>query len=138
MDPFLPPNPNTFVVLIADDDPVMRNLARLVCEKEGCFVLTANDGDEALALSRAFKGQIHLLLSDIQMKQMDGPALREHLLRDRPATNVILMSANASAVEDVTFLQKPLDLSELAAEIRKVTSASIAGRLDATDMRLKR
>ena len=47
-------------------------------------MLTAGDGEQALNLSRAFHGTIHVLVSDMVMPKLDGMALREEVLRERP------------------------------------------------------
>ena len=55
---------NETVILLAEDEAVVRNLVRLMLSKEGYAVLTANDGQEALELCEKFKDPIHLLLTD--------------------------------------------------------------------------
>lgn len=72
------------VILIAEDDPVIRNLVRISLQREGYFILAAGDGTEALTLSREFKGRIEMLLSDIQMPNMDGIALQKQINEERP------------------------------------------------------
>jgi CheY-like chemotaxis protein len=73
----LPAEPSQTVILIAEDDVIIRNFVRVVLEKQGYFVLTACDGEEALALSRQYPGNIDALLSDVVMPKMDGLILRE-------------------------------------------------------------
>src|ERR1700687_2217614 len=80
------------VVLIAEDEVLIRNFARIALEKEGYFVLSACDGEEALIISRAYAGLIHMLLSDIKMPGMDGLELREQILVERPGIKIMLMS----------------------------------------------
>jgi len=46
-----PKNPDQPSILIADDEVLSRNVARLTLESEGYFVLTADDGEEALEIS---------------------------------------------------------------------------------------
>jgi two-component system alkaline phosphatase synthesis response regulator PhoP len=62
--------PKKTVILLAEDDPVVRNLVSLMLSKEGYSVLTANDGREAFEICRRFKDPIHLLLTDKTMPQM--------------------------------------------------------------------
>ena len=69
------------------------NIVRIVLESEGYFVLAANDGEEALNISRQYPGTIHALLSDVNMPNADGFQLREQILFERPGTKVLLMSA---------------------------------------------
>ena len=75
---------------------------------------TAEDGEQALDLSRGFHGTIHVLVSDIEMPKLDGLALREQILRERPPVKVLLMSGSAGEpFEDVAFLPKPFQLGDL-------------------------
>src|SRR5215469_14518063 len=60
-----PVRPGQPVVLVAEDETMICNIVRIALEAMGLFVLAANDGQEALALSRKFPGTIHALVSDI-------------------------------------------------------------------------
>jgi CheY-like chemotaxis protein len=73
--------PKETVILLAEDEPVVRNLIGLVLSKEGYSVLTAKDGQEALEICRLFKEPIHLLLTDKTMPQMNGLELAESVLK---------------------------------------------------------
>ena len=75
--------PKETVILLAEDDPVVRNLVRLMLSKEGYCVLTANDGQEALEICRNFKNAIHLLLTDKTMPRMNGLQLAESVLKKK-------------------------------------------------------
>ena len=55
-------------------------------------MLTAEDGEQALQVSRKFPTTIHLLLSDVLMPKLGGMTLREQTLRERPAIKVLLLS----------------------------------------------
>src|SRR5215831_7789923 len=72
------------VILLAEDEAVVRNLVRLMLEKEGYALLTANDGQEALEISEKFADPIHLLLTEVQMPQMNGLELAERVREQRP------------------------------------------------------
>jgi hypothetical protein len=51
------------VVLVVEDDVMVRDFARVVLEGEGYFILTADNGEEAMCISRRYRGDIHVLLS---------------------------------------------------------------------------
>src|SRR4030095_6701952 len=109
------------VILIAEDDVVVRSIAQIVLEAAGYFVLSANDGADALNISRQYPGTIHALLSDIQMPNIDGVQLREQILFERPETRVLLMSAQLeSSAEDILFLRKPFSPAVLVERIRQL------------------
>ena len=54
-------NPDQKVILIAEDDAVVRSTAQIVLEAAGYCVLSANDGADALNVSRQYPGTIHVL-----------------------------------------------------------------------------
>lgn len=120
--------PGGETILLAEDQEVMRTLARRSLEKWGYHVLVAAHGAEALAVARTHQGPIHLLLTDLAMPQMDGVELAVELARLRPETRVIVMSAHVDqarvdkvqSVPGATFLAKPFALEALARTIRGV------------------
>ncbi|HUA61682.1 MAG TPA: response regulator [Verrucomicrobiae bacterium] len=117
----LQPDPNQPVALIADDEAVICELARAAFEAAGFFVLTASDGDEALQISRGFRGCIHILVSDIVMPNLDGLALREQILRERPAIQVLLMSGYSDLqFQGGPFLLKPFKLADLMQKVHEL------------------
>src|SRR5258708_10612969 len=88
--------PKKTVILLAEDDPVVRNLVCLVLSKEGYSVLTANDGQEAFEICRRFKDPIHLLLTDKTMPQMNGLELAESILKKRSGIKIMIMSGETA------------------------------------------
>src|SRR5215208_2266725 len=100
------------VVLLAEDDVLVRNLVRETLETAGFRVLPAADGLEALALSRSYPDQIHVLLTDLDMPNLDGISLAEHVKEERPETLVLMMSGkppspNRLRDTEVNFVSKP-------------------------------
>jgi two-component system cell cycle sensor histidine kinase/response regulator CckA len=84
------------VVLLADDEAIVRDLARFTLTRAGFTVLSASDGAEALEVSRQYAGIIHVLLSDIRMPNMDGLELAEALEKERPEIRILLMTGFSS------------------------------------------
>jgi CheY-like chemotaxis protein len=116
----LPADPDHPVVLVAEDELTVQNVAHVVLEKAGYFVLTASDGEEALTLSRSFPATIAALVSDIKMPKLDGLGLREQIVAERPAIRVLLMSGQMDDphVGGVPFLHKPFRPPDLRNAIR--------------------
>jgi two-component system chemotaxis response regulator CheY len=85
--------PGETVILLAEDDPVVRNLVRTMLVQAGYGVVAAKDGREALEICHAFTDPIHLLLTDVVMPQMDGLAALKEIMRINPAANVVMVSA---------------------------------------------
>jgi len=100
------------VVLVADDEPLVRNLVGAVLSDAGYRVLNAADGEQALEVSRQYHGSIDVLLTDITMPKMDGIELSLRIVQERPGIKVLMMSGVLSSeplVRDqkVHFLRKP-------------------------------
>jgi CheY-like chemotaxis protein len=114
------------VILIVDDDVMIRNVARITLEADGYFILTAHDGEEALHISRRFPGTIHAILSDLMMPKIDGLELRERILKQRPGVRVLLMSGYVGAAVpfDVAFLKKPFDPAALRDRIHELLASA--------------
>jgi len=121
-----PSRPDQTVILVVDDDVMIRNVARITLEADGYFILAAHDGEEALHLSRKFPGTIHAVLSDVRMPKIDGPELRELILKERPGIKVLLMSGdgNAQFPAFVPFLAKPFDPTALIDRVRELLGSA--------------
>ena len=123
-----PSGPDQTVILVADDEVLIRNIARITLESDGYFVLEAGDGEEALAISRQYPGVIHAVLSDVQMPNLDGFRLRERILAERPGIKVMLMSGTVEvSAENVAFLRKPFSPTLLKERLRQllISAASV-------------
>jgi DNA-binding NtrC family response regulator len=120
------PRPDQTIILVVDDDVMIRNVARTTLEADGYFVLAAHDGEEALHLARKFPGTIHAVLSDVNMPKIDGLELRERILEQRPGVPVLLMSGhgNARFPTYLPFLAKPFDPAILKEQIRQLLASS--------------
>jgi signal transduction histidine kinase/CheY-like chemotaxis protein len=115
-------------VLLAEDDPTVRQFVCDVLRREGYHAIEASRGNEALALAARFTGPIDLLLTDVVMPGMSGRVLWEKLLATRPEARVIFMSGYTDdavvrhGIRDtgLPYLQKPFTYAALAREIRRV------------------
>ena len=124
----LPPKLDQCVVLVVDDEVLVVNIARIALEGDGHFVLTAENGAEALELARTFPGTIHALVSDVKMPKMDGIELREQILSDRPGIKVLLMSGHFDPpVDSCPFLRKPFHINVLKERVRQLLAATASG-----------
>jgi len=92
-------------ILVVDDSAIDRRLASGILEKEGGYrILMATNGKEAL---QALKSQpVDLVLTDMQMDEMDGLELVEAVRAEYPLTPVILMTALGSEEIAVKALEK--------------------------------
>jgi DNA-binding response OmpR family regulator len=118
------------VILVADDEPLIRNLVTLLLQHEGYFVISAADGHEGLELSRKYPGVIDLLITDINMPRMNGTDLCGHLMEERPGLKMLVMSgADMSEIvsqnANLPFLPKPFDGKTLIARVRAILGAPV-------------
>jgi len=121
-------------VLLAEDEPAVRQSTREFLTLNGYIVLEAKNGTDALAIAREYKGPIHLMITDVVMPQMGGAMLAGELASERPGMKVLFVSGYAETTVqrhgaiDVTarFLQKPFSLRILARKIREILDADVA------------
>jgi CheY-like chemotaxis protein/anti-sigma regulatory factor (Ser/Thr protein kinase) len=122
---------NGLLALIVDDEPDSRELLSCALQEAGADVVVAADGLEALGLLMAH--QPNVLLTDVQMPQMDGFALlaavRERLQAGAPPAIAITARASnddalrAAEAGFAAHLTKPVDLNLLMDTIRRVSGA---------------
>jgi CheY-like chemotaxis protein len=121
----------TETVLLVEDEDQVRIVAREILTRNGYKVLDARNAGEALLLCEQHAGTIHLLLSDVVMPQMSGPALAKRLAVVRPDMRILCMSgytddsiARHGVLEArFTFLQKPITPETLMRKVREVLDA---------------
>ena len=77
---------------MVEDHPIVLEAVCDILERAGFCVLAANSGAEAIRTEGLTEGTIHLLLSDVMMPDMSGPAVAELLKNRRPDMRVMLMS----------------------------------------------
>ena len=117
-------------MLLADDDGALRELISEMLTRNGYRVLAAATPAEAQQIAREFRGPIHLLLTDIVLPGMKGPALAEALSRRRPEMQVLYMSgyaesdpkARGSLPPDASLLQKPFTTEALLLAVSQALS----------------
>ena len=110
-------------ILLAEDEPALRKLARLVLEQDKYRVLEAGSGRDALEVSAQYPGTIDLVLTDVVMPGMGGPELVAQLTSARPGLGVIYMSGYTDSRiggrdERVALLRKPFDPEQLKELVR--------------------
>jgi DNA-binding NtrC family response regulator len=82
-------------ILVVDDSAGVLDVVTAILERANYQVLRATNAGEAIKVSAAFDGKIHLLLSDVQMPGTSGPDLGLALKQSRPDLRVMLMTAIA-------------------------------------------
>jgi signal transduction histidine kinase len=135
-DPHLPAGGE--VILLVDDEALVRALTRRVLERHGYIVIEAATGEQALARFDADGPDVDLVLTDIVMPGLRGPELVQELERRRPGLPILFMSGYAddelmrrgALPERARLLKKPFTQDELLSEVRDRLVAG--GRAPAT------
>ncbi|HUD95782.1 hybrid sensor histidine kinase/response regulator [Sphingobium sp.] len=114
----------TGTILLVEDEDMVRAVAERALTRQGYKVLTANDGEQGLEVLAANDG-IDLLISDVVMPNMDGPAMVTQARIIHPQLPVLFMSGYAEEqlrksidIANVAFLPKPFSVSQLAEAAR--------------------
>jgi CheY-like chemotaxis protein len=123
-------------VLLVEDGDALREVLQRVLEELGYSVLVARDGEEALAVSAAQGGPIHILVTDVVMPNMGGRELAIELWKTRPETRVLFMSGYTEDAilhqglrkATVGFIGKPFRPDFLASKVREMLDQADSGR----------
>ena len=119
-------------ILIVDDEPRILLLMQSLLKTNGYDVVSARDGNDALALVK--KGDINITVTDLRMAPMDGMTLFHEIKKIAPAMPVILLTAYATvetAIEAMKsgvfdYLTKPFKVAEMIACLKRA-EATLSG-----------
>ena len=125
-----PPGGSETILLVEDEEDV-RSLVRRILGERGYTMLEAGHPGDALEIATRHTDKIHLLLTDVVMPGMSGPALARVLADARPEMAVLFMSGytdNAVVRHDMieaeqAYIQKPFSPDDLARAVRRILDA---------------
>jgi PAS domain S-box-containing protein len=123
------------LILVIDDEAIIRQMAQEKLEALGYRVLTASNGQEALPLYEAHRKEIALVLTDMMMPAMDGLATLQALRQRDPELRVIAVSGLSASREEIAaagltiqgFLPKPFTADQL---LRAIQEALQGGKVN--------
>jgi len=122
------------VILLVEDESVVREVTRQVLEHAGYQVLESDGAREAMRLAEVYRGRISLLLSDVVMPGMNGIDLARRIQRSQPRLATVFMSgyANPKVMQESqpqsSYIQKPFTVDALLAGIAEaLAKSSVAG-----------
>ncbi len=121
----------TETVLLVEDEEGVRQVALASLARHGYRVLTAINGRDALKVMQAHDGSIDLVLTDVVMPELSGPALTQAAHARWPGVKVLFMSGYTDDAVvrhgllqgEVAFIQKPFTQAGLARKVRQVLDA---------------
>jgi two-component system cell cycle response regulator DivK len=115
-------------VLVADDNPVSRELIREILEDDDCEVIEAGDGREALEKTRERRPDLALL--DIQMPVMDGNSVLREIRADPQLSKLPVVALTAFAMQGDrekalavgfnSYITKPIDIPAFRAAVAEL------------------
>ena len=125
----------TETILLVEDEPAISKLGKTILEKLGYVVVSANTPGEAIRLADEYCGQIHLLITDVVMPEMNGRDLSDTLMSRYPLLKCLFMSGYTADViahhgvldEGVHFIQKPFSIQHFSFKVREALELNEAG-----------
>jgi PAS domain S-box-containing protein len=114
-------------VLLVEDEPAILKMTKMMLERLGYRVIPASTPGEAIQLAEERADEIHLLMTDVVMPEMNGRDLAKRLLSLHPMMRRLFMSGYTADViahhgvldEGVNFIQKPFSMRDLGRKIRE-------------------
>ncbi len=118
----------TETILLAEDEPLVRNIARAILEEFGYTVIEAEDGIDAVDKFREHGRQVQLVMLDVIMPRKNGKQALEAIRQIRPDVKELFMSGYAGDIlstkgimdDTLNFIPKPLDQRALVRKVRQV------------------
>ena len=114
-------------ILLVEDEDMVRAVAERALARQGYTIVTASDGDEGLEIVKSGKHQFDLVVSDVVMPSMDGPAMAREIRKLHPALPVLFMSGYAEGqlrdeidIEAMHFIPKPFSVRQIADKVGEV------------------
>lgn len=115
-------------VLLAEDDPMVRNFEKTVLETFGYRVIEAGDGADAVKKFKANSGAVKLVILDVMMPRMTGKQAHDEIKKLRPDAKILFITGNPGclwengdgAIGRVDLLLKPLSPNELLQKTRGI------------------
>jgi len=117
-------------ILLVEDEDMVRAVAERALTRQGYTVVTAADGDEGVEAVRE-NPDFDLIVSDVVMPSMDGPAMAREIRQLVPHMPVLFMSGYAEEqlrreidIEGMHFIPKPFSVAQIAAKVGEVLRAA--------------
>ena len=125
------PNGSPRIVLIAEDEDIVRRMLTRVLGSAGYRTLEARHGEEALRMATFAYPYLHLVITDVVMPELDGRGLGHRLKERFPSLPILYISAypaddlfhRGAPAADAPFLQKPVVAEQLLQTVESLLSS---------------
>ncbi len=107
-------------VLVVDDDASIREFLARILAAEGYEVITAENGEDALAIAHALDVPLGLVVTDVRMPVMDGLELASRLAGLKSAPPILFMSGYSDVQVTGPLLAKPFDIAALLEYVSRI------------------
>ncbi len=122
-------------VLLVEDEPAILRMTTIMLEWDGYTVLAAGTPVEAIRLAHEHVGDIHILMTDVVMPEMNGRNLAKKIISIYPQLKCLFMSGYTANViahhgvldEGVNFIQKPFSKTDLNVKVREALDRDEGG-----------
>lgn len=124
---------NGKLVLVADDEFFIRETIKKTLEERGYDVITAQDGTEALAIYASRINEVDLVVTNVEMPFMDGPALCRAIKKLKPQARILVSSGHKQQekIQEIKqtgveqFLAKPYTAQNLADRVHRILQSEV-------------
>ena len=124
------------LLVLVEDEDMVRAVAERALTRQGYVVVTASDGEQGLEVLDELD-HVDLLLSDVVMPNMDGPAMERRARAKRPDLPVLFMSGYAEEqlrksidMDNVSFLPKPFSVAQLSEAVAETFASTVQNRAE--------
>jgi PAS domain S-box-containing protein len=130
-----PVSPDRWHIIVADDEVLAANEIKSFLEDEGYRVTVASDGLDAF--EKFCNDPADILISDINMPNLDGGELADKIFEIHPKMPIIFITADLKFLNDykkqnknIKIMQKPIDIKKLENNITEIISTITANQMD--------
>jgi len=113
-------------VLVVDDDDGVRQIVAAILKADGHSVLWAGNGIEALMVYSSYRSRFDLVLTDIDMPQMNGIELVGRIRALDPSRRILVMTGGGNTLEgleDCPVISKPFKPDQLRTAVKRLLTA---------------
>jgi two-component system, cell cycle sensor histidine kinase and response regulator CckA len=124
-------DPGHETILLVEDEPSILKMTTKMLSRMGYTVLAAATPGEAIHLAQEHAGEVHLLMTDVVMPEMNGRELAKRILTLHPKMRRLFMSGYTADIiahhgvidEGMEFIQKPFSKKDLEQKLREILNA---------------